>query len=244
MANSAENTKDIAVLKTRVNIYVSIVGFLFVVSWAAIMWLISAHIPKVIEAAVKSQVQVVADNSTFLLENSPGLLPQYVKSGKAPSVTQKVEIANAMMRNAEQQRITLSDEQFKITNDALKQLAVSEKEKTWDAILHLAAYRTFTNYIDAGTPAIPDFTSGCSASGPNAEIRRNDIYNCTQRLEGGLFEDNTFGNVTFIYDGAAPLVMRNNRFYNCKFQIANNENGQKFVDALIASPTPYISIPK
>jgi hypothetical protein len=134
-----------------------------------------------------------------------------------------------MMRNAEQQRITLSDDDLKASATALKNLGVNE-QGTWDAVLRLASYRTFVNYVEAGTPTIAKYVSDCTpGEGHQLEVRRNDFYNCTVRLGDGLYEDNTFGNVTFIYNGAVLLIMRKNRFYNCKFQITNNEKGRMFV---------------
>lgn len=236
-------TQRVAVLTERVGTYTKVFIAAFLLSWTAIGFLITQYVPRLIDSTVKTQVQPANDNVTLLLENTPALLPQYLKAGKAQSVQQKLEIAKATIDNAEKQRITLSDDQLKSVFASLKELDIEQPE-TWNTALQLANYRTFVNYVDAGTPPLPKFSSNCSpGSSANLEFRENEVYNCTLELNGGFFEGNTFGNVTFIYKGA-PILMRNNNFYDCKFQIANNENGRKFVDQLLSSPTPYIRIGK
>jgi hypothetical protein len=69
-----QNQQELAVLKERITIYMRIVIFAFLLSWSAIGWLVERHIPNLIDNAVSKHVQPVADNSTFLLENSPTLL--------------------------------------------------------------------------------------------------------------------------------------------------------------------------
>jgi hypothetical protein len=220
-----------------------------------VLWYVNSHIPTAIkselaptnERVAKIESKIDSANERFAqLESQLSLVLRRILKETATGTPNEVQVKMVLAKNilseAEKQDVVLDPPLIVEGGQSILMAELNHPELApiaWDTATQFVAYRSFLN-----AKLYPFPVSGIIA-GPNGGVRGKPpccghfesmfIDGGTNKLDWLSFTNVLFRNCTIEYDGN-PLILNNVHFENCKFQIAKNENGKKFAQALLLNP--------
>jgi hypothetical protein len=220
-------------------------------------WYLTNILPSQMRSEIASQDKSVSDKLTAndarlaaidsKLDMILNMTLKRIAANGPKELSGNLEIARELLSTAKKEGIVLDPNTVISAGRALiadqsEGFAVSPV--VWDTAMEFVDYRS---YLNAKLNPIPapsnkiDNKGIVLAPGSSIEYRNSYIADIPVTLDWGKWINNTFHNCKISYKGG-PLFLEGARFEDCQFEIAKNQEGKRFAQAILSSSTPTVTI--
>jgi len=185
---------------------------------------------------IKGELKVLLQAQVPRVVKESALLP-------ADKFAERMPELRASLHLAKTQKVAIDEKTIKQVGDKLVQArrTANDQGEVWDTYAELISYRSFLNgqldpnfqkYRSTGEPK--PHPPPYPLPGIYAYYYSNVWTNAVVDLDGRSWENEVFKNSVIRYHGG-PVMLKNVKFENCRFEISQSPPGEKLGDAILAA---------